>query len=334
MDNNTFISGMKATVLWSTPGGALCDAFAGGSSVCYHGHGMADELAHWHWHGDPLALLLLLGAVTSYGLVLYVRRQRHGAPVPVWRALAYAGGLASLGMALFGPPHALNGVLFSAHMAQHLLLTLAAPLLLVLGRPLPLLLAALPVSLSRACFRPLRHPIAQTALGAALHPLAVVLLVNGVLLAWHVPTLYVAAVGRNEVHLLEHVTLFSTALLFWWFVLASPPQLRRPSTSTALLVVFVTWMVSDLLGAALTLAHDVFYPVYLNVSQPIDFAALEDQHRGGLLMWAGGGILYAATMLALLLVSYLRGVTVPHRRVDDTRTGNNRIAGATTAPGR
>src|SRR5215813_4504484 len=59
---------------------------------------------------------------------------------PVWRALAFGGGLTSLWLAIASPLDAFSGLLLSAHMVQHLLLMSVVPPLILLGAPLlPLL---------------------------------------------------------------------------------------------------------------------------------------------------------------------------------------------------
>src|SRR3712207_6858828 len=62
-------------------------------------------------------------------------RRRRDRP-PAWRAVAFASGVAVLLLSLVSPLDTLaHEYLFSAHMAQHLLLTLVVPPLLLLGLP-------------------------------------------------------------------------------------------------------------------------------------------------------------------------------------------------------
>jgi len=85
------------------------------------------------WHVDPLLTVLLGGSAAGY-LLAYRAAARTGRRVPPrWQVLTYLGGLVSLAVALMGPPDHFNGVLFSVHMVQHLILMLVAAPLLVLG---------------------------------------------------------------------------------------------------------------------------------------------------------------------------------------------------------
>src|SRR3546814_4508701 len=78
------------------------------------------------------------------------RRAGIGHGIRLWQAACFAGGMASLFCALVWPLDGLADALFSAHMAQHMVLTVMAAPLLVLGAPpLPLLLV-LPARWRRA----------------------------------------------------------------------------------------------------------------------------------------------------------------------------------------
>src|SRR5450756_584127 len=108
---------------------------------------MAAFLGSWSW--DPtvvLGLALSAGLYTVGWRRLY--RRGLGRPVfPVWRAWCFAGGLASMGLALLSPIEVFSELFFFFHMTQHLLLMLAAAPLLLLGAPLLPVLWALPRSL-------------------------------------------------------------------------------------------------------------------------------------------------------------------------------------------
>src|SRR5947207_875418 len=70
------------------------------------------------------------------------RRRSRGSPAsgPVRWTLAFLLGLGAVAVAAQGSPAVYDDVLFSAHMVQHLLLIMAAPPLLIAGRPVTLLL--------------------------------------------------------------------------------------------------------------------------------------------------------------------------------------------------
>ena len=96
------------------------------------------HLDGWSW----LAVLSLVGVV-GY-LVAVVVLRRTGVAWPWWRTASWVAGCLSL-FAVTGTW--LNGysmVLFSLHMAQHMVLSMVAPLLMLLGCPVTLALRTLP----------------------------------------------------------------------------------------------------------------------------------------------------------------------------------------------
>ena len=280
----------------------------------------------WAWHLDPVLVPLLTAAAAGY-LVAYRAVSRSGRRVfPAWRVAAYVTSLAALAVALLGPPDHFNGILFWVHMVQHLVLMLVAAPLLVLGRPVTLLLRSLPprarrrVMSSTLGYRPLRR-----VLSSLTHPLAVLVLYNGSFVVWHLPSLYQAAVIDPLVHEVEHASFFVTALLFWQVLIDPRPWRRRLSTEAAVLLLFTTWMVSDLLCATVTLSSELLYPVYASQPKPWGLTPLGDQRLGGAIMWATGGILYAVLLLAYLAYPVVRGSRVPYRHARSASTGERAL---------
>src|SRR5213594_3109188 len=162
--------------------------------------------------------LVLAGLVAAY--VRGWRRLRAvGHAPPLWRLALYALGLTAVTAALLSPLDDLAAARFSAHMGQHLLLTMmAAP-------PLPLVLWGLPSRARRplaATLRPRRRLRAALSALTSL-PVAGVLHVTTVWI-WHLPFLYDAAVEHEVVHAIEHAMFFATAILFWWPIIQPAPR--------------------------------------------------------------------------------------------------------------
>ena len=93
----------------------------------------------WAWSLHPSVLIGtgLLGALYFWGIGPLRRRLLLApAPPPACQIASFSGGLLVLLVALNGPMHDLSDYyLFSAHMVQHLLLTLLLPPLLIAGTP-------------------------------------------------------------------------------------------------------------------------------------------------------------------------------------------------------
>jgi cytochrome c oxidase assembly factor CtaG len=65
------------------------------------------------------------------------------------------------------------------------------------------------------------------------------------------------------------------------------------------LYLFTTALHSSLLGALLTFARTVWYPVYSGTTLSWGLTPLEDQQLGGLIMWVPAGAVYIVAALAL-----------------------------------
>src|SRR3989449_11477271 len=124
----------------------------------------------WDLHPSVLAGLVLLG-----GLYVFL----GGLQAPRRQVASFVGALVVLFLALNGPLHNLSDTyLFSAHMAQHLLLPLVFPPLLLYGTP-------------GSVVRKLLRPNWVMGLGRFVtRPLAAATLFTAPIVGWHVPALY------------------------------------------------------------------------------------------------------------------------------------------------
>jgi cytochrome c oxidase assembly factor CtaG len=232
-------------------------------------------------------LVPLLAAATLYHL-----GRRPGEP---WRRdAAFAGGLVSLLVALDALDEYADS-LFWAHMVQHVILTMVAPPLLLLGRPWPRSLRGLPL---RARRRIARLLLACRPLGA---PLPAFALFNGVLLAWHVPALYDLTLRSEPVHVLEHVLFLVTGLLFWAHLV---PASRRPRLSDGQRAAYGVGAILAGWGLALVLALAP-RPLYAHYAallhRPGGLSALADQQLAAGIMWVPASI---PLTVAVLVAAY------------------------------
>jgi putative membrane protein len=246
---------------------------------------------------DPLAVfsLGLVAWLYARGLAEIWRRARGRKGIQGWEAACFGAGWLVLALGVASPLHPWGELLFSAHMAQHEILILVAAPLLVLGRPLVAFLWAFPSGARErvgewAASRPV------TAVWRAITgPLAVFLIHGLALWIWHAPALYQAALEREAVHLLQHASFFGTAALFWWSLIHG--RYGRMGYGVAVFYVFATAIHSGVLGALLTFAPRLWYPIYAERAAVWGLSPLEDQQLAGLIMWVPSGALFAAVGL-------------------------------------
>ena len=250
----------------------------------------------WHllaiaWDFDPS---VVIGCAVLIGLHLAI--VRGSAPL---QTLYWIAGVVILFLDLEGPLDVLGDTyLFSAHMGEHLFLILVVPPLLILGVPEKVTRRALRVPWVAATERVLSRPLLAWSIFVVT------------LWTWHVPFLYDLTLVNERVHITEHISFLVTATIMWWPVLTPVEELRLP-TLTSVFYLWTVMIANSLLGILLTFAPVPLYPGYLNPTDELgalDFirnvwnlTPLRDQQAGGLLMWVGGMIVFAAVSASLLV---------------------------------
>jgi putative membrane protein len=240
------------------------------------------------WSLQPTVLIGILALAGAYLYSIGPLRVRMG-----WgespsrgRQIAFFTGLAILALALLSPLDTLGDTyLFSAHMVQHMLLTMAVPPLLLLGTPGGLL-------------RPLlRWPAVRRVLRGLTFPLVAIVLFNADFWVWHLPALYNLTLENQALHVIEHLTFLVAATLNWFPVLSPVPEdLPRLPRLMQVLYLFLNCQPMVMLGALLTFAAVPLYEPYVRAPHIFGLSAASDQQLGGLIMWIPGNFVYILVM--------------------------------------
>jgi putative membrane protein len=278
----------------------------------------------WEFNPVVVSALALSGVLYVRGIRRLWHAARPGAGVRAWEAACFALGWCTLAASLISPLHAWGNALFAAHMTQHELLMLVAAPLIVLGRPLPVFLLALPSRVAHDLAHGFKGSVWGRCAGVVSNALAAWLIHAVALWAWHIPALFQAAVRSEYVHALQHASFFFSALLFWWAIIHGG---RAIGYGAALLYMFTTAMHSGLLGALITLTGTVWYPTYTKTAPAWGLTPLEDQQLGGLIMWIPAGLVYLFAGL-MLMAGWMRE---SRRRVRRCDTRWHAEAGASAA---
>ena len=240
------------------------------------------------WTLDPLQLapIVVLGA--AYG-VRARTLTRGGRPVPGWRIALFALGLALLVLAVASPIAVVGEEeLFSAHMAQHLLLGDLAPLCLLAGLTGPLLQPLLAVLPARR-LRHLANPFVALPLWACN------------LVVWHLPVLYEGAVRHDLLHALEHVSFFTAGLIVWLPVLETLPAPEWFGTGAKLAYIVAVRLVDTVIGNVFIWGGAAFYSVYETGREPYGLSPEADQGLAGALMMLEGSLVTIVALAWLFL---------------------------------
>jgi putative membrane protein len=242
-----------------------------------------DLLGGWHL-GAPLASLAALGAAYALG----VRRVRTW---PWARSAAFAGGVAVLAIALQSGIHTWSERLQSVHMAEHMMICLAAAPLLAAGAPLTLALRALHGGARQTLADALRRA------GVVAHPAVGCVALAGALLAVHLTPLYELSARDPLVHSAAHVVLLVAALMFWGPLLGALPG-REPGSAARIAAVLALMAPMGALGAILLTAAPRF-PAYERSAALAGISPAADERAAAVLMWLGGGVVLSVALLVV-----------------------------------
>jgi putative membrane protein len=290
--------------------GACALALAAFPRAAWAHAGRAPE-PHDLWTTWTFAPLVIIGLVLTCWL--YARGVRAlwraagtGRGIATWRVACFAGGLATLALALLSPVDGVASALFAVHMLQHMLLVVVAAPLLILGDGGTAMLWALGIAARRrvgmwwhsrrvlpAIWNMLRRPLVAFTLHVAA------------LWLWHVPTLYDAALRHESVHVAEHASFLLTALLFWYPIADAHPR-RRFGVGVATLYLFAAGLQCTMLGALITMARHAWYFGHYATTAAWGLTPLEDQQLAGLVMWIPAGLVYLVALIPTVL-PVLRG---------------------------
>ena len=272
--------------------------------------------------GDPLPDMFFL-AVVVLGTLGYLagvwRMRRAGHHWPPARTASWLAGLAvlaavtNLGLARYAY------VLFSMHMAQHMVLSMLVPILLVGGAPATLALRALRPSAEPG----VRGP--RDWLLLLLHSRFVRLLSHPVVaLAIYVASLYVLYLTSLLTPLMRYhlghlwmLTHFVLAgyLLFWVLVGVDPGRRRLPP-HLLILVHFTGMVFHAFFGVVLLQSSTVIAAAwYRPVHPPWAAGLLADQHLGAAIAWSFGEI-PAAVVFVILMLQWIRSDEREQVRLD------------------
>jgi cytochrome c oxidase assembly factor CtaG/putative copper export protein len=272
--------------------------------------------------GHPLPDMFFL-TVVAVGIAAYLagvhRLRRAGHAWPPSRTASWVGGLLLLGAVTCLGVARYAYVLFSVHMVQHMVLSMAVPILLVGGAPVTLALRAL------------RRPADPQVRGArewlliVLHSRALRLLSHPlVALAIYVVSLYGLYMGGllgtlmryhlGHLAMLLHF-VFAGYLLFW-VLIGTDPGRRRVHPALLTVVHFLAMVAHAFFGFVLLQSNTVIAADwYTSVHPAWAQSLLADQRLGAGLAWAFGEM-PAVVIMLLLVRQWIRSDEREQRRLD------------------
>jgi len=241
-----------------------------------------------HVGGGTFAPLQLLPATISGVLYALRAHDLENTPraVPRWRQACFYGGLALIVVTLASPLGHISDELFLAHMAEHLILSDIAALLLVVGLTGPLLAPVLRIRFFDR-MRVLAHPLVALPLWA----------IN--LYAWHIAALHEAAVRHGGVHALQHLLFIGLGANMWMCLFGPLPKPAWFGNLARLGYIVSVRLLGAILANIFVFGGHAFYDVYAKGETFWKISPAGDQNA------AGGIMMVEESILTICLFAWL-----------------------------
>ena len=270
------------------------------------------------WH--PEWLMLTGGLVALVAYVAGVRRL-HTREVP-WsagRTLCFITGITLLLWATSGGVSKYAMITFSAHMIQHMTLSMIAPIFLVLGMPMTLALRALPSASDP------EHRNARDWILAGIHspysrlvshPLVVLVIFTFGLYGLYFTSFFSTLMGSHTGHVLMEIHFLLTGLLFAWVIVGLDPMPREfPHWARLVLVLVAISLHAFFAIAIMQAAVPIGDAWYSQVTPPWITDPLADSNLAGGIAW-GFGEVPTLLLMVLVAVQWSRSDTRLAKRLD------------------
>ncbi|UMG92044.1 cytochrome c oxidase assembly protein [Nocardioides sp. TF02-7] len=267
------------------------------------------------WALDPLSLVVTVWSVGFYALGVWTLRHR-GDRWPVGRSIAWGLGMLAFYLSTSSGVAAYDTVLLSAHMGQHMVLSMVVPLCLALGAPVTLALRTLPARPRRWLLAVLHSRVAKVL---SFPPLAFALYVASPW-ALYFTGWYEASLTSTYVHEMMHVHLVLVGALFFWPIVGIDPLPGRVSHPFRVLLTVLTLPFHAFLGVTVMdqsqlLGGDHYPSLHdgpMGAWLPDPHA---DQELAGGLLW-GAGDLVGVIFFVVLFAQWVRDAKKEAERED------------------
>jgi len=252
------------------------------------------------WTVDVPVLLIVL-VLAGFYLAGVRRVRRGGQPWPGARAVAFlAGGTGALVIATMSFAGVYQRVLFWPRAVQTVLLLLVAPLFLALGRPLSLLIAALPAPGARVA-----AAVQSRAARVLTFPAVTALVLMIVPFLLYFTPWYAAGLRSDTVRELTYFALMAPGLVFFWTLLRVDPVPKAYPYLVSLWVTGAEVVGDAVLGLAVIAdQHLLAGSYYQALARPWGPSLRADQVIGGGALWILGdlvGLPFLAAQLILMI---------------------------------
>ncbi|MEX3611466.1 cytochrome c oxidase assembly protein [Rothia sp. LK2588] len=221
----------------------------------------------------------------------FIKVRRAGGSWPVMRLVSWLVGLGLLTYVTSGALAVYGRVLFSAHMVEHMSLTMIVPVFLVLGAPITLFLKALePRQDGTRGPREWILRIVHSGWSKVItHPIfAAVNFAGSIVVVYFTPMLnFILKYHVGHEFMIVHFLM--TGYIFSLVLIGIDPIPYRPMYPIRLILLLATLGYHAFVGIAMMNMTSLLAASWFgNIGRPWGLSAIEDQQLGGSLMWGIG----------------------------------------------
>jgi putative membrane protein len=257
----------------------------------------------WAFHAHPDTWLAIVTPAFAYWYA--IRRlgprvlDRRATIVTRKQVLCFCAGLLALEVAADWPIHDLaENYLFSAHMVEHMLISLVAP---------PLLLLGMPAWMTRRILRP---RWAGGTVRVMCRPLVAGVLFNAVIAISHAPFWVNGTLEHHSLHFFAHLLLFTVSMFMWFPVINKLEEFPSLAGPARMIYLFLQSVIPNVPAAFLAMSTGVVYKFYASVPHPFaGLSAVNDQQLAGAIMKVGGTFY----LWGIITVLFFRWVSTEYR---------------------
>ncbi|MGA0901500.1 MAG: cytochrome c oxidase assembly protein [Candidatus Nanopelagicaceae bacterium] len=272
----------------------------------------------FEYEADALILgaLIFVTALYIRGVVALVRR---GDRWPVGRTISFAIGISLLDYSTSGGLGLYGIFSFKYHMVAHMVLSMIAPIFIILSAPLTLALRTLPQGRGkeergiRRWFLSILHSRFSSIW---THPITALAIFDGSLFALYFTPLFGDLMSSHFGHLAMNLHFIGAGLLFFYVIVGVDPNPRRTHHLVRMVILLAAMSIHAFFSLALmssTTLIDGGY--YESLQRPWDLDLLADQRTGASLGWAMGEIPIIIAFIATF-IQWLRSDAREAKRAD------------------
>jgi cytochrome c oxidase assembly factor CtaG len=255
--------------------------------------------------GDPFFLVACVLLLVLYGWGM-LRLLLRGDAWPVGRTVAFTLGVLTIGVTMCTRLNDYGMVMFSVHMIQHMILSMLAPILLLLGAPVTLALRALPAAgRGRTGPRELLVKLLQSRyMRIITHPAFTIPLFIASLYGLYFTPLFDTLMGSRAGHIAMMVHFLAVGLVFFWPIMGVDPGPHRPGYVMRMLELFAGMPFHAFFGIAVMMASEPMVSTFKNPAASLGVDPLSDQTTAGGIAWAFSEVPSVIVLVALLFQWY------------------------------